>query len=129
MVNITWQFQVAVPGGPALTINQPNIQLGAYDVVSVNVPAATSGFVVPVQPSTTAGDVILLVVSSSQYDPGISYTVDALGVSHSLDGPHMLLGSGAVSLLNGAAPPQKLTFNNTLTSDITLQVLAGRKVP
>jgi hypothetical protein len=129
MVNLTWQFQAAVPGGPSLTINQPNLQLGAYDVVSVTVPASTSGFVVPVQPSSTAGDVILLVIVSSKYDAGITYTVDALGVSQTLDGPHMLLGSGAVSLLNSAAPPQKLTVANTLTSDITLQVLAGRKVP
>jgi hypothetical protein len=129
MVNLTWQFQAAVPGGPSLTINQPSLQLGAYDVVSVTVPASTSGFVVPVQPSTTAGDVILLVVVSSKYDAGITYTVDALGVSQTLDGPHMLVGSGAVSLLNSAAPPQKLIVANTLTSDITLQVLAGRKVP
>jgi hypothetical protein len=129
MVNLTWQFQAAVPGGPSLTINQPNLQLGAYDVVSVTVPASTSGFVVPVQPSATPGDVILLVVVSSKYDAGITYTVDSVGVTHTLDGPQMLLGSGAVSLLNSAAPPQKLTFANTLTSDITLQVLAGRKVP
>jgi hypothetical protein len=41
----------------------------------------------------------------------------------------MLVGSGAVSFLNSTAPPQKLIFNNTLTSDITVQVLAGRKIP
>jgi|SRR5580704_1520983 hypothetical protein len=129
MVNITWQFQAAVPGGPSLTINQPNIQLAGYDVVSVTVPASTSSFSVAVQPSSTPGDVILLIVNSSKYDPGISYTVDALGVTHVLDGPHMLVGSGAVSFLNSTAPPQKLIFNNTLTSDITVQVLAGRKIP
>lgn len=129
MVNITWQFQAAVPGGPSLTINQPNIQLAGYDVVSVTVPASASNFAVPIQPSSTPGDVILVIVSASKYDPGISYTVDALGVAHVLDAPHLLVGSGAVSLLNNTAPPQKLIFNNTLTSDITLEILAGRKVP
>jgi len=129
MVNVTWQFQAAVPGGPSFTINQPGIQLAAYDVVSVTVPASTSSFDVPVQPSSSPGDVILMIVSSSKYDTGISYTVDALAAKHVLDGPHTLVGAGAVSLLNSAAPPQKLTFDNTLTSDITIQVLAGRKGP
>lgn len=129
MTNITWQFQAAVPGGPSLTINQPNIQVSGYDVVAVTIPASTSNFAVPVQPSHGSGDVILMIVSSSKYDPGISYTVDSVGVTHVLDGPHLLVGSGAVSFLNSAAPPQILTFNNTLTSDISVQVLAGRKIP
>src|SRR5579864_2551538 len=114
MGNITWQFQAAIPGGPAFTINQPNIPVSAYDVAAVTIPASTSGVAVPIQPSTGAGDVVFLVVSSSLYDAGVSYTVDALGASHVLDGPHMLVGSGAVGLLNNTAPPQKLTFNNTL---------------
>jgi hypothetical protein len=129
MTNITWQFQAAVPGGPSLTINQPSIQVSGYDVAAVTIPASASNFAVPVQPSSVAGDVILMIVSSSKYDAGISYTVDAVGVNHVLDGPHILLGSGAVSFLNAGAPPQKLTFNNTLTSEVSVQILAGRKIP
>jgi len=129
MVNIVWQFQAAVPGGPSLTINQPNLEVSGYDVVAVTIPASTNNFAVPVQPSSGSGDVSLMIISSTKYDPGISYTVDALGAAHVLDGPHVLIGSGAVSLLNSTAPPQKLTFNNTLTSDISVQVLAGRKIP
>jgi hypothetical protein len=129
MASVAWQFQVAVPDGPSFTINQPSIQLAAYDVVSVSIPASTSAFNVPVQPSSTAGDVILMIINSSTFDPGISYTVDAVGVKHILDGPHTLMGAGAVSLLNSAAPPQKLIFDNTLTQEITIDILAGRKVP
>src|SRR5215475_4707371 len=120
MVNISWQFQASVPGGPSLTINQPNIQVSGYDVAAVTIPASTNNFAIPVQPSQGSGDVILMIISSDKYDPGISYTVDSVGVNHVLDGPHMLVGSGAVSLLNNSAPPQKLTFNNTLTSDISV---------
>jgi hypothetical protein len=129
MTNVTWQFQAVVPGGPSLTLNQPSLDVSGYDVVSVEVPGATNNFAIAVQPSAGAGTVILMIVSSSQYDPGISYTVDAVGVSHVLDGPHVLVGSGAVSLLNSGAPPQKLIFNNTLANAITVQVLAGRKIP
>ncbi len=129
MSNINWQFQAAIPGGPAVTVNQPNVAVDAYDVAAVTVPATTNNFAVPIQPGTGAGDVVFLVISSSQYDAGISYTVDALGAAHVLDGPHMLVGAGAVSLLNSTAPPQKLTFNNTLANDINVQVVVGRKIP
>lgn len=127
MANITWQFQATVQGGPAITLSQPTITAAAYDITQVTVTAATNNVSVPIQPSTTAGDVIFLVVSSSQYDPGINYSVDALGVAHVLDGPHILVGTGAVSFLNN--PPQKLIFNNSLTKDINVQVIVGRKVP
>jgi hypothetical protein len=127
--NITWQFQATIPGGPAFTLNQPNIPFQAYDVVALTIPASTNNVAVPIQPSSAAGDVVFLVVTSSQYDPGISYTVDAIGTAHVLDGPHVLLGTGAVSFLNNTAPPQKLTFNNTLANAITVQVVVGRKVP
>ncbi len=128
MVNVIWQFQAAVPGGPSFTINQPSIEVSGYDVVAVTIPASTPALSVPVQPASATGDVILIIISSSKYDPGISYTVDAVGATHVLDGPHMLVGSGAVSLLNSTGAPQKLTFKNTLTTDINVQVLAGRKV-
>jgi hypothetical protein len=129
MPNINWQFQAAIPGGPSVLLNQPGLTVSAYDVVAVDIPAGAGNVDVPVQPGSGTGDVIFLVVSSSVYDPGINYTVDALSVAHVLDGPHVLLGSGAVSLLNGSAPPQALKFNNTLTKDINVQVVAGRKVP
>jgi hypothetical protein len=129
MSNITWQFQATIPGGPAFTLNQPNIPFEAYDVVELTIPASTTNVAVAIQPSTGAGEVVFLVVSSSQYDAAVSYTVDAIGTSHVLDGPHVLLGSGAVSLLNDATAPQKLTFDNTLTKDINVKVVVGRKVP
>jgi hypothetical protein len=127
--NVTWQFQAAIPGGPAFTLNQPNIPIGAYDVSTLTVPASTSNVPVPIQPSSASGDVVFVVVSSSIYDPGVNYSVDALAIAHVLDGPHVLMGAGAVSFLNNTAPPQKLTFNNTLTKDINVQVVVGRKVP
>jgi hypothetical protein len=129
MTNINWQFQAAIPGGPSVLLNQPSIPVAAYDVAAVGIPAGSSNVALPIQPSAAAGDVIFLVVSSSLYDPGINYTVDALTVAHVLDGPHVLLGSGAVSFLNSSAPPQKLVFNSTAAKDANVQVVVGRKVP
>ena len=129
MPNVNWQFQAAIPGGPSVLLNQPGISIAAYDVAVVDVGLGASGVNVPIQPSSGAGDVVFLVVSSTVYDPGINYTVDALPAAHVLDGPHVLLGSGAVGFLNSSAPPQKLVFNNTSTRDASVQVVVGRKVP
>jgi hypothetical protein len=57
MSNITWQFQAAIPGGPAFNISQPPIAVQAYDVASVTVAAGASSVDVNVQPSSTTGDV------------------------------------------------------------------------
>jgi len=129
MVNINWQFQTTIPGGPAFIINRPNIQVDGYDLVAFTIPPSTSNVAVPIQPSTGVGDVLFLVITSSQYDAGLSYTVDALTTNHVLDGPHMLVGSGAVAFLNSSAPPQKLTFASTLTTKVDVQVVVGRKIP
>jgi hypothetical protein len=129
MSNITWQFQAAIPGGPAFTINQPNIAVQAYDVASATIGAGASGIAVNVQPSTTSGDVVFVVVSSDTYDVGLTYKVDSSTDAHAVDAPHVMLGSGAVGFMNAGAPPQTLTFSSTLTKDANVQVVVGRKTP
>jgi len=129
MSNITWQFQASIPGGPAFTISQPNIPVAAYDVASATIAAGASNIDVSVQPSSTAGDVVLVVVSSDTYDAGLTYKVDGGATAHALDAPHVMLGAGAVSFMNGGAPPQKLTFSSSLAKDVNIQVVAGRKNP
>jgi hypothetical protein len=128
MPNVNWQFQAAIPGGPSVLLNQPGIPIAAYDVAAVEIAAGASADV-PIQPSSTANDVVFLVVSSDVYDAAIKYTVDALTVKYSLDGPHVLLGSGAVGFLNSSAPPQKLVFNNGSAKNANVQVVVGRNVP
>ena len=126
MSTITWQFQATIPGGPAFTINQPPIAVQAYDVAAATIGAGAS-VDVSVQPSSTPGDVVFVVVSSDLYDAGLTYVVDGGTDSHALDAPHVLLGAGAVGFMNASAPPQKLTFTSTLAKDANVQVVVGRK--
>jgi hypothetical protein len=127
MSNITWQFRVAIPGGPALAISEPSIDVQAYDVASATIAAGASNIDVNVQPSSTAGDVVFVLVNSDQYDAGLTYVVDGGTDTHALDAPHVMLGSGAVGFMNAGAPPQILTFTSTLTKDAHVQVVVGRK--
>ena len=129
MSNITWQFQASIPGGPQFTITQPNIAVRAYDVASATIGAGANNIDVAVQPSSSPGDVVFVVVSSDTYDAGLTYKIDGGATAHALDAPHMMLGAGAVGFMNGGAPPQKLTFSSTLAKDANVQVVAGRKNP
>ena len=129
MSKITWQFQASIPGGPAFTITQPNIAVGAYDVASATIGAGASNIDVVVQPSSSPGDVVFMVVSSDTYDAGLTYKIDGGATAHALDAPHVMLGAGAVGFMNAGAPPQKLTFSSTLAKDANIQVVAGRKNP
>jgi hypothetical protein len=129
MSTITWQFQATIPGGPAFTINQPPIAIQAYDVASATIAAGASGVAVSVQPSSTPGDVVFVVVNSDLYDAGLTYKVDGSSDEHALDAPHVLLGAGAVGFMNAGAPPEKLTFTSTLAKDANVQVIVGRKNP
>jgi hypothetical protein len=128
MADIKWSFQAAIPGGPAISIAQPNIAVQAYDVAAATIAASGGSADVSVQPSSSVGDVVFVVISSDQYDAGLTYKVDG-GAVHALDAPHVLLGAGAVGMINGGPPPQKLTFTNTLTKDANVQVVTGRKNP
>ena len=128
-IAINWQFQVAIQGGPVLATNQPPISVGAYDVIQVNIAAGAANVAVPVQPAAGAGEVLFLVVTSSVYDKNLSYTADGIATTRALDGPHILLGTGAVGFLNSAAAPQKLTFTSAIAHPADVQILVGRQVP
>lgn len=125
MGNITGQFSATVPGGPALSLKL-QIPYQSYDVTSATIAASAANIDMDVQPSTTPGDVIFVVVYSDQYGAGLTYKVDGGATAYVLDGPHIMMG-GAVAYMNAAAPPQKLTFTSTLTKDANVQVVVGRK--
>lgn len=125
MGNITGQFSATVPGGPALNLKL-QVPYQSYDVTSATIPASALSVALEIQPSTTAGDVVFVVVYSDQYGAGLTYKVDSGTTAFALDAPHIMMG-GAVAYMNPTAPPQKLTFSNALTKDANVQVVVGRK--
>jgi hypothetical protein len=132
-IDVNWKFQAAVQGGPNLAADQPAIKVDAYDVVQVNIlapvsPATAVKSTVFIQPVETGPEVIFFALTSSKYDGKLTYTVNPPAASRPLDGPLLLIGSGAVGLLD-ANPPKKLEINNGTGSAVDIQILVGRKNP
>lgn len=126
-IPINWAFNVAVDGGPQISLaNAPKIVVDAYDLVTATLAAASAGTVVNLQPSGTAGDVVLLALSSDGYDDTVTYDPDGGGNPQKLNGPVLLVGAGPVGLL-GATPPKSMTFDNALATPVTVKILIGRK--
>ena len=55
--------------------------------------------------------------------PHEDLSYDLSGSPIALDGPHVLIGAGAVSLLGGAT---SLTFTNNTGADAVIEILIGR---
>jgi hypothetical protein len=118
---INWTFTAQVAGGPRVT-QAAAVDVEAYDKTEVVIGAGATDVEVEV-PSGTTG-VLFVLVSSDVYDPAITYTFNAGTTDIPLDGPHLLIGKGAVSLLG--ATPEKLTISNGMAADATISVLVGR---
>lgn len=113
-----------VASGPTLKESW-TLSVDAYDKISVTVPDGTSDLDVEVQPGG-AGSVRLLLIKSSQYGDGLTYSVNSGTSEHALDQPHLLTGTGAVGLFG--TEPTKLVFDNALGAgrDAQIQILIGR---
>lgn len=128
---ITWSQSASVGGGPKLHTTQA-LEVEAYDKIVVQVPGGPSATpattTVAVQPSSAAGAVKLLIISSSRYGEDLTFTVAGTGGVEDvvLDAQLMLAGEGAVSLLG--AVPSSITFSNGFGTGQTVDVtiLVGR---
>lgn len=125
---INWSFAVEAVQGPRIS-GSDALKVDAYDKISVVLAAdlATNPTKVDVQvqPADADGKVHLLVIRASAYDTEIKFSVDESNEApFDLDGPVVLIGTGAVSLL--AKAPQTLHFSNGTSSDVTVDILVGR---
>jgi hypothetical protein len=111
-----------VASGPTIKESR-TIAIDAYDKISVTVADGTSNLDVQLQPGG-AGSIRLLIIKSSRYGDGLSYTVNSGTTEHVLDEPHILTGTGAVGLFG--SEPTKFVFGNALGSDAQIQILIGR---
>jgi hypothetical protein len=114
---IGWTLSAQVAGGPKEVISGV-LEVGAYDRVQAVVPAGGTT-TVDVQPGDGAQ---FLLVAANRYTD-LAYTVDG-GSAVALDGPHILVGAGAVGLLG--ATQNQFEFDNGGAEDVTVRVLVGR---
>ena len=121
---INWSVNFDAVLGPRIAASGTQT-VDAYDKVSVRLEAGATDVDVDVQPSATAGDVLLLVITASSYEAQVTFSADAGTTMFTLDGPVVLVGAGAVTLL--ADPPQTLRFANPDAQPADIDILVGRQ--
>jgi hypothetical protein len=113
--------------GSQVTSLSRSIEVEATDSIEVDLPGGTgTAQEVEVQPTSTSGRVSFLAITADRYDVSLTYSTTSEGSTVALDQPHVLVGEGAVGLLNPAAPPENLFFKSGLTEDVRIQILVGR---
>lgn len=114
---IKWNFVTQVLMGPSVSAASTIDEIDAYDKFEI-VLGDTETQVVNLTPG---GDTYLLVINPQPPHADLSYELDGNPVA--LDGPHVLIGTGAVGLLGGAT---SLTFTNNTSADAVIEILIGR---
>ena len=114
---IKWNFVIQVLQGPSVSAAATIKDVDAYDKFDISI-ADTVTQTVNLVP---ADSISLLVINPKTPDKDLSY--DLSGSPVALDGPHVLIGSGAVSLLGGAT---SLDFTNNTGADAVIEILVGR---
>jgi hypothetical protein len=127
-VKINWSCNVQVINGPKLS-GADTVEVDAYDNIEVNVPkkvGADNGKAnVDVQPGAQTKVMFLLIQAGTYQGGTVSYKVEGSNKSVKLDAQQLMIGSGAVGLLDGA--PTKLNFENSGAADVPVRILIGRK--
>jgi hypothetical protein len=121
-VQIRWNLSVEVADGPKVTLGEA-LAVEAFDKIEAKI--LSTGATVDLQPSD---DVQFLLITSNLYSDQITYEVDGGGAADvKLDAPQLLVGAGAIGLLE--QPPKKLIFTNAIpapTPEPLVTILIGR---
>lgn len=121
-LKIGWTIGVNVPSGPQLNVSR-TVEVNAYDSFQVDVGKDTTDESVELQPGGP-GKVKLLAILASRYED-LTFKVNGSATVVTLDEPLILVGEGAVELLDPS--PNELFFTNTsLTDDASVEILVGR---
>jgi hypothetical protein len=124
---MTVTMKVQVSGAGSFSATQKIEPVEAYGKIEVTVPARSNStpgeLLVDVQPGD-AGQVQLLFITAGTYSEDLSYTVTGGAADVTLDGPQLLVGSGAVELLG--SEQKSLTFSNDTDEAVSVQIVVGR---
>jgi len=149
-MKVSWAMNLQVSGGTSLaesaTIDVEGIGEVSAKIEPTTVEDAHSGELVEVQPSGTEKIAFFLLTADTYSDKlkykivtGVNDTEDGSANTYTeermLDGPHFLIGPGAVALLGG--DPVTFLFVNEVTEgegadavgvDVHIHILVGRAV-
>lgn len=118
--SISYSVAARVSAGPVITASG-EIEADAYDKLEVTIAANTTS-AVKVAPGKWTS-VLFLALKPKQADKLLTYKVG--GADIAVDGPHVLVGAGAVALLGTGTAD--LSFTNGAGTDATVDILVGRK--
>ncbi len=119
---IRWNFVTQVLKGPSVSAASSIDTVDAYDKFNIElVDTATQA--VNLVPSGTISLLVINPITPNPVTPAANLSYELNGSPVALDGPHVLIGSGAVSLLGGAT---SLTFTNSTGADAVIEILIGR---
>lgn len=113
---MNWNYVIQVLNGPSVS-GAGSLEVDAYDKFEITVAASASQTV-----NLVPGDALSLLVINPK-TPSLDLTYAVNGNDVALDGPQVLLGTGAVSLLGGAT---SLSFTNNTVVDAVIEILIGR---
>jgi hypothetical protein len=125
---INASINIQVVGGVSISESQA-IEVDAVDNIDVEIDKATGATAakktVEVQPASDPRKVKFLMITTKTYDGKVTYKIDTGTKDVLLDGPQVLIGSGAVGLLEKS--PTKIEFSNTSSADkAPIKILVGR---
>lgn len=115
-----------------------SIGVEATDSITVNVRGTADALgneidkKVELQPLSTSGQVTFIGITADRYDENLKYRVNAdTNPEVPFDQPQVLLGKGAVGLLDTTSDPPpaptKLFFTNNIAENAEIQILVGRE--
>jgi hypothetical protein len=116
---LSWTFATRVLGGPTVA-GSGEVDVDAYVKLAVTIKKNSSQDV-EVFPGA-GGSAQLVVISPAKPDPKLTYNLGGTDVP--LDGPHILIGSGAVRMLGQTVGTLKV--KNDTKEDAQLSIIAGR---
>lgn len=124
---------IGVQNGPSISVNRV-MEVQAYEMINVDIETAATEVVK--LPSTVAGEMLLLAITSNWYGDGknpdnfVKYKVNDSGYEFKLDQPHLLIGNSSVTMLDSV--PTKLSFSytkgTTAPDVVKIKILIGLKV-
>ena len=124
-INASANLSVQIPGGPSFSVAWSLVG-DAYDRLTVAIPHDSAAHSVELQPSPGT-HVLLLVITSSAYSTSLKSTLPPGAGGHDLTMTQPLVISGSDIVNTLAANPTSISFTNSGTADVTVELLIFRK--